>query len=103
MLRRHGLTALGLLLLVVGVGLYVVARPAGPTDFGWFAYTPLGGDVTATGTSMASTLDISFDSSSELVFLTRDRLVAIGVLALGLLVLTSALAYRAGRRRAVPT
>lgn len=85
-MRRHVWTALGVVLIVLGIGLYALAQPVAG-DYGWFAYTPL----SDAGPSIAS--------SGDLVFLTRGRAVALAVAGLGLLVLTAALAYRAGRRR----
>ena len=85
MIRRHAWTALGVALILLGVGLYVAARP-GPGDYGWFAYTPLDNRTPA------------FESAGELVLLTRGHVVGAAVTVVGLLVLTAVLAYRSGRR-----
>ncbi len=86
MTRRHLPTLLGVVLVVLGVVLYVVSRPAAG-DFGWFAYTPLSNDVSP------------FETSGDLVLLSRGRVLGAAVAVAGLLVVTAALAYRAGRRR----
>jgi multisubunit Na+/H+ antiporter MnhC subunit len=87
MMRRFVPLAAGVVLILVGIGLYVVSRPEA-SDYGWFAYTPLNEDLP------------TFASSGQLVFLTQGRVLGALVIGVGLLVVTAAVAYWLGRRRA---
>ncbi len=82
--RRNLWAVLGATLLLLGVVLFATSGTA-PTDFGWFAYAPLDGQV---------------EFSSEVVIMSRGRLASALVAVLGLLVLAAGLGYRAGVRRA---
>jgi hypothetical protein len=85
--RRLVVPLVGVVLLVVGVGVAVLAAPA-PTDLGWFAYTPLdGGRV---------------ELSGPVVLVARARLVGAAVAALGLVVLAAGLGYLVGRHQSRP-
>jgi heme/copper-type cytochrome/quinol oxidase subunit 1 len=90
--RRFIWLALGLALVVAGVALAVTAAPPGPTDFGWFAYTPLeerpGPDWT-----------MAWGNGDQALIVTRGHVVGAGVTALGVLVLATGVAYRLGRRQ----
>jgi heme/copper-type cytochrome/quinol oxidase subunit 1 len=73
---------LGLVLVVSGGAVAVSARSSG--DFGWFAYTPDSGSV-------------GFEDG--VVIWSSQRLWGLAIIALGSLLLTAGVAYRAGLRR----
>ncbi|MXG89050.1 hypothetical protein [Nocardioides flavescens] len=75
---------LGAVLVLGGVVGLVIAPPA-QTDFGWFAYTPLGGPPRY--------------APSSLVLLSAGQVVAAAAVVAGLLVLAALAGYAAGRRR----
>jgi len=75
---------LGAVLVVAGaVGL--VVAPAAQTDFGWFAYTPLGGPPRY--------------APSSLLLVSGGQVAAAAAVVAGLLVLAAWAGYAAGRRR----
>ncbi len=84
-MRRHLWWVLGLVLLGAGVALALTSRSE-PTDFGWFAYTPLEGPV-------------GQFPASQAYLVSRGAICGAGVAALGLLVLAAGLGYVLGRRR----
>ena len=80
---------LGVVLAVAGALVFAAAN-RGPADFGWSAYTPLQEAPTA------YLSPVTFSDGS--VLWTREHLLGAGLLVLGLLVLTAALAWLLGRR-----
>jgi len=77
----------GLLVVVVGVVWALLAPPAGP--YGWFAYTPLDPELSASG-------------GDESVVLSTGQVVGIVIAAVGVVVLAAWAGFRLGRRRARP-
>jgi len=92
-------TGFGALLVVVGVLVFAAANRT-PADFGWSAYTPL--QESPSGQLSA----ISFTLSDGAILWTGQHALGAGLVVLGLLVLTGALAWllgrRAGRRGTLP-
>jgi heme/copper-type cytochrome/quinol oxidase subunit 1 len=80
---------LGAALVVAGVGVFAAAN-RGPMDFGWTSYTPL------QETQTAYLSAVTFADGT--VVWTAQHLLGAGLLVLGLLVLTGALAWLLGRR-----
>ena len=81
--------------MLVGGGVAIaLSSRAGPADFGWFAYAPLGdgsgGQWTASG----------FPSDGWMLFVTRWQMVGGALAAIGLVVLAAGIGFRLGRRRA---
>lgn len=79
----------GAVLAVAGALVFAAAN-RGPADFGWSAYAPL--RETRADYSNAVTF------SDGAVLWTRQHLLGAGLLVLGLLVLTGAVAWLLGRR-----
>ena len=85
---------LGVVLVVAGV-MVVLATPSAPTDYGWFAYTPLSEDP---GFEFGGVV-----GDGATVWVAQGQLIGATVTALGLVVVASAVGYRLGRRRAAVT
>ncbi len=89
--RRLLWWGLGLVLVVGGLAIALSTR-AGPTDFGWFAYTPLNDDPTwYMGWSDGAGLIVS-----------RWQLAGCAVAAIGMMVMAAGIGFHVGRRRANP-
>ena len=82
-MRRNLWAVVGGGLLILGIGLFVTS--ASPTDFGWFAYTPH---------------DSHVRFPSDVVIMSRGRLIGWSIVVLGLIVMAGGIGYRAGQRRA---
>jgi heme/copper-type cytochrome/quinol oxidase subunit 1 len=80
---------IGAALAVAGVLVFAVAN-RGPADFGWSSYAPL------QETQSAYVSAVTFSEGS--VLWTGQHLLGAGLLVVGLLVLTGALAWLLGRR-----
>ena len=91
-LRRNLFVIAGLTLLLLSIGLFLASpsEPSQPSDFGWFAYTPLDGGLEVGGG----------DRSGPFVIVSQRRLIAGLVAAAGLVVLAAGIGYRVGRRYA---
>ena len=83
-------TGCGALLVVVGALVFAAANRT--PDFGWSAYTPLqespSGDLSG----------VSFTLADGAVLWTGQHVLGAGLVVLGLLVLTGAVAWQLGRR-----
>ncbi len=90
-MRRFAWLGVAIVLIAVG-GVLAATSPAGPADFGWFAYTPLDDPDWS----------MSWRDGGTVVLLTRARLVGYAVLVLGLVVLAGWAGFRLGRRRQAP-
>ena len=84
-------TGCGALLVVAGAVVFAAANRA-PADFGWSAYTPLRESRSGYLSAVSVTL------SDGAVLWTRQHELGAGLVVLGLLVLTGALAWLLGRR-----
>lgn len=90
-MRRFAWLAVGIALVAAG-GVLAATSTVGPSDLGWFAYTPLDDPD----------WEMSWGDGGTVVLVTRGRLVGYGVLVLGLLVLAAYAGYRLGRRAQRP-
>ncbi len=88
---RHAWWILGLVLVGVGVAV-VLSAQAVPSDFGWFAYAPLGGDSDGHMSGSGSIWNRS------VLIVTRWQIMGLSVTALGLVVFAAGLGFRLGRR-----
>ena len=93
--RRWLWLVAGLLLVAAGVVVALTA-PSGPTDTGWFAYTPL-----EDGRDWAMEWEDGDGTTTAALVLTRQHVLGYAVIALGVLVAASGAAYRLGRRARV--
>jgi heme/copper-type cytochrome/quinol oxidase subunit 1 len=84
-------TGCGALLVVAGVLVFATANRA-QADFGWSAYTPL---QESPGAYLRA---VDYTFSDGAVLWTRQHLLGAGLVLLGLLVLTAAVAWLLGRR-----
>ena len=85
--------AVGLVLVVAGLVVFVIADRAPVGDFGWYAYAPLEPGTAA----YDSTLRLSFDDGWTVLWTARHLLGA-GLLVAGLLVLAALGGWLLGRR-----
>ena len=83
-MRRQLWWVVGLVLVGAGVALALTSRSE-PTDFGWFAYTPLD--------------DPDTFPASRSYLVSRGMLYGTGLATLGLVLLAGGLGYVLGRRR----
>ncbi|XAS75214.1 hypothetical protein V3G39_11115 [Dermatophilaceae bacterium Sec6.4] len=94
---RHTWWVLGLVLLGGGVAV-VLASQIGPSNFGWFAYAPLG-DGSGGRISSGSLWNGSLWNGSMLI-VNRRQVLGLAVAAIGLVVLAAGTGFTLGRRRA---
>ena len=83
----------GLVLVVAGLVVFVVANRAPAGDVGWSAYAPLESEV-----AYQSSLTLTFDDRWTVLW-TGGHLLGAGLLVTGLLVLATLGGWLLGRRR----
>lgn len=80
------------MLLVAGVAVVLSSQPP-PSDFGWFAYAPLGDE---SGGHMSGSGSLWNESA---LVVARWQIVGFFVGAIGLVVLAAGMGFHLGRRR----
>jgi len=90
---RHLWWVLGLVLVGGGVAIAMSSRTS-PSDFGWFAYTPLHDDA-----DWHMTWGDSLSNGSASI-VARWQMAGYGVAVMGLTVLSAGISFQLGRRRA---
>lgn len=81
------------LVLVGAVAAVALSSQAGTSEFGWFAYAPVGGGSDGLVSGGGSVW------SGTALILTRWQVVGCAVVAFGLIALTAGLGFHLGRRR----
>jgi hypothetical protein len=91
-MRRHLWAVVGLVLL--GLCVWLVLPLRRDDDFGWFAYTPADWCQ-----SWDDNVLVGWSYTTDLLVMSQRQIVGSVVGILGLLVITSGIAFRLGQRR----
>lgn len=90
---RHVWWVLGLVLVVSGVGI-ALSSHTGPSDFGWFAYSPLNGDSSGYVTASGSL------TNGPTFILGRWQIIGVAGAVIGLVIFAAGMGFSLGCRRA---